>query len=63
MVDGSRSAEGFQIPNLKSFKLDYCSDSETADLDDGDDIQEIRVHQYLLGQTDRNPRVLPYEFR
>ena len=54
--------KAFSFPNLESFKLDYCSDSETPDLDDPDDIQEIWVDRFLLGQTDRNPRVIPYDF-
>ena len=51
-----------RFPNLECFKLVYCSDSETPDLDDPDDIEEIWVHPFLLDQTDRNPRVIPYEF-
>ncbi|KAG6994057.1 hypothetical protein G7Y79_00047g082830 [Physcia stellaris] len=54
--------KAFRFPNLESFKLDYCSDSETPNLDDPDDIQEIWVDRFLLGQTDRNPRVIPYDF-
>lgn len=50
------------FPNLESFKLVYCSDSETPDLGNPDDIQEVWVHRFLLGQTDRNPRVIPYDF-
>ena len=52
ILDGLRT---LQWPQLKQFRLDCCYDPETS-TDDYDLLVDLRVEEYLLHKTDKNPR-------